>query len=363
MTEYQSIEAKTYHLGRMVRRMRETDAALGGALGIAVHAQLRSVFGTSAYRRAWLIDGRLAAIGGVIGTLASGSGFLWFLVSKEAQQHRHALVRHAREHMAEIIETYPVLTTTVARHDEAGRRFAVHFGFRLQHPAVQHGPLVTMELKRDIAQRPVVRPGVIARPFVVYALPRSRTAWLSNFLTYGGWQCGHEDSVFMREVADLPAYFGRSRVGAVDTAAAPGWRLIDHLVPGIRRAVIRRPLAEVYDTMMALPKVAFDPRKLRNIIEYVDRMLDEISAQPGTLTLPWDALNDEAGVRALFEHCLPFAFDRDWWRGNRGRDVQIDVGNLMRYFFDNRAEIEAFKKSCFREVLALRRTGELKKAA
>ncbi len=29
------------------------------------------------------------------------------------------------------------------------------------------------------------------RPFVVFGLPRSRTAWLSRFLTYGDWVCGH----------------------------------------------------------------------------------------------------------------------------------------------------------------------------
>lgn len=29
--------------------------------------------------------------------------------------------------------------------------------------------------------------------FVVFSMPRSRSAWLARFLSYGDWHCGHDE--------------------------------------------------------------------------------------------------------------------------------------------------------------------------
>ena len=31
--------------------------------------------------------------------------------------------------------------------------------------------------------------------FIVFAMPRSRSYWLSRFLSYEGWHCGHEEAL------------------------------------------------------------------------------------------------------------------------------------------------------------------------
>ena len=68
-------------------------------------------------------------------------------------------------------------------------------------------------------------------PFVVYALPRSRTFWLSRFLCYAEWNCGHDEIRHARSLDDVRAWFSQSYTGTVETAAAPWWRLIQRLRP------------------------------------------------------------------------------------------------------------------------------------
>ena len=43
-------------------------------------------------------------------------------------------------------------------------------------------------------------------PFVVFALPRSRSAWLARFLTWGDWMCGHDELRHCRSLDDVRAW-------------------------------------------------------------------------------------------------------------------------------------------------------------
>jgi hypothetical protein len=43
----------------------------------------------------------------------------------------------------------------------------------------------------------------VIRPFMIFALPRSRTAWLSEFLSYQGWTCWHEIAIQMRDFSEV----------------------------------------------------------------------------------------------------------------------------------------------------------------
>ena len=63
-------------------------------------------------------------------------------------------------------------------------------------------------------------------PFVIFALPRSRTFWLSKFLTAGGWVCEHDEARHVRGMDDVRSALGREFTGYVETGAAPFWPLI-----------------------------------------------------------------------------------------------------------------------------------------
>jgi hypothetical protein len=38
-------------------------------------------------------------------------------------------------------------------------------------------------------------------PYLIFALPRSRTAWLAHFLTYRDWTCLHEHAIQVEIIA------------------------------------------------------------------------------------------------------------------------------------------------------------------
>lgn len=206
----------------------------------------------------------------------------------------------------------------------------------------------------------------MAEPFIVYGLPRSRTAWLAAFLTYRDWRCGHEEAVNMRSMADVRGFFAQPRTGAVETGAAQGWWLIRHHVPNIRMAVIRRPVAQVVESMMAVDVAGvatYDEEKLWRIMRYGERMLAQISAQPGVLTVEFDELAEVQGCAALFEHCLPYPFDAAWWHDMRDQDIQVDVKAFLLRYFANREAVEKFKIECRSELRNLCRAGIALRAA
>ena len=199
-------------------------------------------------------------------------------------------------------------------------------------------------------------------PFIVYALGRSRTAWLSRFLSYRDWACYHEQAIRMRSLADVRYFFGHPRRGTVENSAAQGWRIIHHAVPGIRAAVIRRPIDEIMDSILCVDLrgiVSYDAGVLRNGLNYGDRMLRQIGEQPGVLTLDYRDLATDAGCAAIFEHCLPYRFDRAHWLALRDHNIQIDVAGYLLYFQQNREAIERFKSACFAELMALTRAGAI----
>jgi len=199
--------------------------------------------------------------------------------------------------------------------------------------------------------------------FIVYALPRSRTAWLSMFLTYSQWNCCHEMlGLYLKTLPQTIAFFKLPNVGTVETAGAEGRWLIRHYAPGIREAVIRRSLDDVMRAMMATSTNAFtyDELTLRKRLEYGDRMLDRVAARPGVLALAYADLDTEEGCKAIFEHCLQLPFDRDWWEQWRDENVQIDIGEMLQRYHANLDEITAYKQSCKSELRRLARANLLK---
>ena len=169
-------------------------------------------------------------------------------------------------------------------------------------------------------------------PFVVLALPRSRTAWLSRFLTYGDWMCGHEELRHTRSLDDVTAWFSQPNIGTAETAAAPWWRLLDRFAPGARILIVRRPVSEVVDSLMNIPGLSFDRAVLERTIAKLDRKLDQIEARcDNVLSVNFDDLNDEMVCAIAFEHCLPHAHDPEHWARLAPVNVQIDMPALMRY--------------------------------
>lgn len=174
----------------------------------------------------------------------------------------------------------------------------------------------------------VYRGEEVIRPFVVLALPRSRTAWLSHFLSYGNWHCGHDEVRHMRSLDDIHSWFSQGAIGSVETAVAPWWRLLKN----VRLVTIRRPIVEVVDSMSRIPGCSFDRDVLTANMRALDRKLDQVEARvPDVLSVNYSDLDKEEACAALFEHCLPYKHDSARWRALSSVNIQINMRTLIRY--------------------------------
>lgn len=176
--------------------------------------------------------------------------------------------------------------------------------------------------------------------FVVLALPRSRTAWMSRFLTYGNWLCGHDEIRHARSLDDLHAWLGMERTGTVETSGAPFWRWLTAARPDARIAVVRRPVDEVVASLMAL-NIGFDRAVMTKAMVMLDRKLSQIVARvPGVLALDYSDLATEAGCARLFEYCLSVSHDPGWWAAVSAVNIQISMPHLLRYYQAHRAQLD-----------------------
>lgn len=162
--------------------------------------------------------------------------------------------------------------------------------------------------------------------YLVLSLPRSRSAWLARFLSYGEWHCGHEQLRHMRSLDDIKAWESQDCTGSAETAAAPFWRLIE----AQRIVVVRRPVNEVVESLLALPGIEWNRAALHALIAYHDRKLDQIEARVPCLSVRYDELNEENCAR-IFEYCLPYAHDHEHWARWNAVNVQCNMQAMVRY--------------------------------
>jgi len=167
---------------------------------------------------------------------------------------------------------------------------------------------------------------MVGTPFIVFALPRSRTFWLSRFLSHGEWICGHDELQHMQSLDDIATWFTQPNIGSVETAAAPFWRL---LPPAARVLVVRR---QVEDVLASLARQGVAGAAVESLIRAADRKLDQIERRvPGVLSVQFADLVREDVCAAVFEHCLQSPHDPVWWRKWDGQNVSGNLAAQVRY--------------------------------
>ena len=147
MTKICTIEAKPYHCGQMIRRLRSEHRAAIAATGIDAHRELRSRFEASGYRRACFADGELIAIGGVVGSLMSPAGYIWLAISEKARRFPVALIKELNKQLDEIMVLKRELATVILPSDNAAMRLAVFMGFHVSDDGLGSPAGTRMERK------------------------------------------------------------------------------------------------------------------------------------------------------------------------------------------------------------------------
>jgi hypothetical protein len=193
---------------------------------------------------------------------------------------------------------------------------------------------------------------MLAPPFVVLSLPRSRSRWLSCLLNYGDWQCGHDEIRHCRSLDDVKSWLAQPCTGSVETGAAPFWRLLLHYRPDVRIVTIRRPVEDVVCSLRATG-VAFDAT-LEPLMQRLDHKLDQIEQRvPGVRSFTYEDLRTESACAALFEYCLPYQHDHVRWLTFDRGNMQINLHHMMRYFAAHRVQLEKVAKQAKHRMLSL----------
>jgi hypothetical protein len=188
--------------------------------------------------------------------------------------------------------------------------------------------------------------------FVVFAMPRSRSAWLTRFLTYGDWQCGHDEARHCRSPDDIRAWLSQPCTGTVETAAAPFWRLLEAYAPDARIVTLRRPIPQVMASLRRAG-LLFDDRVMTRVLRQIDAKLDQIEARlPNVLSVRFADLADEEVCAEIFQHCLPYRHDPDWWQALNQQNVQINLLHLVRYCAAHEAQLAKLAKTAKHRIVA-----------
>lgn len=126
---HEVVDAKLAHLHALQRTLRAQDRALMAEARVKPRHVMFELWCNSPLRRAFLIDGIVAAVGGVVGSMLGPMGIVWLVTGAALERNPFAVVRAARDELRAMLVRYPVLTSEVAADDARAVKFARRLGF------------------------------------------------------------------------------------------------------------------------------------------------------------------------------------------------------------------------------------------
>lgn len=125
------IPARRHHCGKLARALRHEHRESLERVGNNVHKALRVAYDDSAYARTLLIDGKVAVMGGITGSLLAPYGMVWIAMTQEATRYPIAVIKILRQQLAAAMVVRRELCTIVLGDDEGAKRLAIFMGFHV----------------------------------------------------------------------------------------------------------------------------------------------------------------------------------------------------------------------------------------
>ena len=123
------VEANPTHIAQVCRAQPRDALRFAADHAINPRAEMRRLMNMSAWRRAWIHDGKCLAVGGVIGTILSSDGIVWLSIAEDGFRLPVAIVKEARAALRGLLRTYRRLTAVIVADDAKSLRFAASLGF------------------------------------------------------------------------------------------------------------------------------------------------------------------------------------------------------------------------------------------
>jgi hypothetical protein len=142
MPSFETISAKRSDCSKIACSARDDHREAIIALGLDPYRELIQAFDETPHPRAWLINGELAALGGVAGPPGlCPVGVGWLVVAEDSIRFSCALAREVKRQLDAAHEVYPLVVSPLCPTDKKSLRFAAHLGFAVEHAHLQDGLL------------------------------------------------------------------------------------------------------------------------------------------------------------------------------------------------------------------------------
>ncbi|MDX1811031.1 MAG: hypothetical protein R3240_03730, partial [Gammaproteobacteria bacterium] len=132
--------------------------------------------------------------------------------------------------------------------------------------------------------------------FLILGLPRSRTAWLANFLTYDGLFCFHEATNGCSSIQE----YKEKVAGKGDANTGLGFFDIDKLFPDAKKIIVDSDVSRSIEFSKAAfnLNVVHEMRVLKNNLDKIDG-----------LHIPLDEINDH--LQEIWEYITDIPYDKE----------------------------------------------------
>jgi hypothetical protein len=91
----------------------------------------------------------------------------------------------------------------------------------------------------------------------------------------------------------------------------------------------------------------------------LDRKLEQIERRlPNVVSVAFEELGTEDGCRRLWQHCLPYAWDGEWYARLAPVNLQISLPKLLRYFEAHKPQLLKLAKLAEHRIIANMRPPE-----
>lgn len=168
--------------------------------------------------------------------------------------------------------------------------------------------------------------------FAVYSLSRSRSYWLSQFLTYGKYYCTHGLRVRAKSLDWFKGYLSAENIGVADPGLLELYHVMISNFPDHKQVVVHRPLEEINASFAKLGVDYKEP-------EYRLKLLKTIGSIPGVLNVTFEELKTLEGCKKVFEFCLDREFDYGWYDEMKDKNLQVDMPKTIELFLANQKQM------------------------
>jgi hypothetical protein len=157
----------------------------------------------------------------------------------------------------------------------------------------------------------------MSNPFFITGLPRSRTTWLANLLTFGEVFCHHDLIGCVHSLHEFECEMSRENVGDSDSGLMSISRSVVETWPGARWLMVMRDredawrALEKYVAVCGIPRLEYDTRD--RIEEWQDKTCALLKGNPNAIFVDFDSLGDMNTLREIWEFLTPqtpFSFRR-----------------------------------------------------